>query len=66
MFTSGMIVNDARNHLLTHATFSLNEHREVSRRDLQGNVERTIQLVVVANDAIALFDGLQIFRRHYR
>jgi hypothetical protein len=51
-------VNDAWNNFLSNTTFADDEYGQVSRRYLQGNVQRMIQSLAVAYDAVSLLDSL--------
>jgi len=53
-----VVVNDAWNNLLSNTTFADDEYGQVSRRYLQGNVQRMIQSLAVAYDAVSLLDSL--------
>ncbi len=52
------IVDDARNDFLTHTIFTLNEDRQIHACHFEGCLYGTIERIAVANDAVALFDGL--------
>ena len=54
-----IVVNDLRNDFLSHAAFSDDEHRKISRCHLQGDIESSVQFVAVAYDIVPQFDLLK-------
>ena len=53
-----VVVNQAGNDLLTYSTLASDENREVGLCHLKSDIKSMVQTFAVANDAIALFDGL--------
>ena len=47
------------NNVLAYAAFSKNQHSQIYRRHLQGDVECIVQCLAVSYDVIALFDVLE-------
>ena len=58
------VVNDARENLFAHAVLAHDEYGEVYWRHLHRHLNRTIQPIAVAHDAIALLDGLYLCGCH--
>ena len=53
-----IVVNDAGDDLLAHAALADDEHAQVGRRHLEGDVEHMVQRIAVAHDVVPLFDAL--------
>ena len=53
-----IVVDDARDDFLADTTLADDEHAEVSRRHLQGDVEHVVQRIAVAHDVVPLLDAL--------
>ena len=51
-------MDDAGQDVLTHTTFSDDEHTKVYRRHLECDVECVVQCFAVAYDVVTLFDAL--------
>lgn len=60
-----MVVNNARNNFFAHATLSEYQDRQVSGCNLKGHIQRMIQLVRVAHDAVTLLYFLQFRSVHW-
>ena len=60
-----VVVDDAGYDFFSHAALAHDEHAEVGRCHLQGNVERAVQAVAVADNVIALFYFLQFGCVHW-
>ena len=54
-----IVVNHTRNDFLTHTAFSHNQHGEISRCHLKGDIERMVQCIAVTYDIVPLFDTLK-------
>ena len=50
-----VVVDDARNNLLTHAALAHDEHAQVGRCHLQSDIQRTVQSIAVSHDIIPFF-----------
>ena len=64
-FPRRVVVNHTRNDLLTHTAFADDEHGEIRRRHLQGNVEGMVQWLAVSYDIVPLFDALKFRCLHF-
>ena len=53
-----VVVNHSRNDFLTYTTLANDEHTQIGRRHLQGDVQHVVQGIAVAYDVIPLFDSL--------
>ena len=51
MLSPAVLVDYLREALLTHTTLSGNQHRQVGRGYLNGNINGTHQCLVIADDA---------------
>ena len=56
--TGGVVMDESGQDVLTHTTFTDDEHTDIYRRNLQGVVKRAIQGLAIAYNIIALFDAL--------
>ena len=53
-----VVVNHSWNDFLSHTTLANDEHAQIGRRHLQGDVQHMIQGIAVAYDVIPLLDSL--------
>ena len=60
MLTQAILMDDLREILLTHTTFSRDEHRQIGRSHLQGDINGPIQTGMITDDAKTLFDELYV------
>jgi hypothetical protein len=58
-------MNHTGNDLLTHTALTDDEHGEIRRRHLQGNVEGMVQWLAVSYDIVPLFDALKFRSLHF-
>ena len=57
-------MNDAWQDFLAHTAFAYDENTEVGGCHLQGDIQRTVQIIAVSNDLVGLFYLLQITHTH--
>ena len=60
VFTCRIGMDHLREKLLANAAFTRNEYRKIGRRHTQGNLQRTIERLGVADDPETVFYGCQI------
>jgi len=51
VLSPAVLVDYLREALLTHTTLSGNQHRQIGRSHLNGNIDGTHQCLVIADDA---------------
>ena len=60
MLAGAVLVDDLRDDLLAHAALARDQHGQVGGGDLAGDLEGPVQFGIVADDAEALLDLIQI------
>ena len=59
-------MNHSWQHLLTHTALAINQYRQFRRCHLNGNIDASVQPLIVAHDAIPLLHLLYDFIIHSR
>ena len=59
-----IVVNDAWQNVLTHTALTDDQHTKVNGRHLEGDVQRVVQRLAVAYDAVTLLNVLKFGSLH--